>query len=127
MSACDKRPDVSTQQATMLLLVCCDPRTDERGREGLRCALGLATDSRWTVSIGFCECGKDWLESTQASGDGWQDLFPGASGNALQNFEERIFTLLSPQRPKRLGEGVVCLDASEWLSLGLRHDFIMTF
>ena len=49
------RIDGNSNRANLLLLISSDPREHTAALEGIRCAMGLFSDTRWNVRVGFCE------------------------------------------------------------------------
>ncbi|MBT5928041.1 MAG: hypothetical protein HOH33_15650 [Verrucomicrobia bacterium] len=117
------------KEVKCLLIISNDPRQSATALEGMRCAMGLSADSRWDVTVGFCENANEFLQDFSKdpsavkmlnngliqrwseSGCAWYCLFPSQSTQADKGFLE----------PARI------LSPSQWLRLGMEQSHILLF
>lgn len=119
----------SEPQIHCLILISGDPRVDEGALEGLRCVLVLAGDTRWKITVGFCDKSVEFIRAlviqpkdssllvnpiikqwSQSQGT-WYCFF-NQTGEDWRNFS---------------ASNIRILDADDWLKLGIAQSYIFVF
>ena len=117
------RPDSITH---CLVVIAGDPRNDEASLEGMRCALVLAADSRWNLSIGFCEDALGFIRDV--SGDPRSaEVFCHPILKQWSQLPGKWYYLSKPQADGAIDSPERALSASEWLEMGILQSHVFYF
>ena len=129
MSQQTKPVNTSEPVAFCLIIISGDPRGDQSALEGIRCATGMAGDSRWKVTIGFCEDALDFVRDFTRHPEDSSILCNLVLKQWVQTPGSWYY--LKEQRydavaySSELSEKT--LDASAWLQLGMLQSHILCF
>ena len=109
-----------------LIVISGDPRNDEASLEGMRCALLLAADSRWKLTVGFCEdaLGFVWV----VSGNPYPE--EAFSHPILKQWSQQPGKWCYLSQARADGEIEIperALSASEWLQMGILQSHVFYF
>ena len=117
------RPDPKTH---CLVVIAGDPRNDEASLEGMRCALVMAADSRWNLSIGFCEDALGFIRDVSEDPRS-AEVFCHPILKQWSQLPGKWYYLSKSQAEGAVGFPERALSASEWLQMGILQSHVFYF
>ncbi|MBT5061881.1 MAG: hypothetical protein HN610_01840 [Verrucomicrobia bacterium] len=109
-----------------LVVISGDPRNDEASLEGMRCALVLAADSRWKLTIGFCEDALGFVRDLSGNPCS-AEVFSHPILKQWSQLPGKWCYLSQPRADGEIELPERALSASEWLEMGILQSHVFYF
>ncbi|MDA7631875.1 hypothetical protein N8778_03500 [Verrucomicrobia bacterium] len=109
-----------------LVVISGDPRNDEASLEGMRCALVLGADSRWKLTIGFCDDALGFVRDL-SGGPCSVEVFCHPILKQWSQLPGKWYYLSKPQADGAIDSPERALSASEWLEMGILQSHVFYF